>query len=283
MRDIEIKPLTFSKEWTEKFYEREDPWGVKKYKGLQQRASRALKILGRQIYNLGIDLCCGEGTITVDILSNYCKHVVGIDFSETAIQRAKELSKNAPNVQFVNADVIEIDYCKLGLTPDLIFCSDAFFYFNRSQQKTIMAKIAELKNLPKILLVIRLQFKQFCSEHPELVEYAPDYDFFDTWDELREIAKGNYDITRIEPVLEHVPQNIPWGDNIIAVNIRKVFYFLFVKALSRFLTLNSDTEKIDKMRFQLLRAYYRVPVLQWIMKRFIFFYGILLEPRIEHQ
>jgi SAM-dependent methyltransferase len=280
MNDNEARvPLTYSKEWVEDFYEQEDPWGVNKHKRLRQRALRAFNVLGQRHFNLGIDLGCGEGTITVDILSRYCDRVLGMDYSKKAVQRAKEKASNASNVEFMNADMRELDFCKIGLAPDLVFCSDAFQFLNRSQQRDLIARIGKLTVKPKILLVIPLLFKKYWFEHPERVNYEPGYEFYDTWDELREIAKGGYVIKKIEPVMDHVPRTVPWGDNIISAFLRKAFYFLFVKVLSRSIAPWSAFEQ-DEMRFRLLRWYYKWPVLNWIIKRFILYYSILLEPRI---
>jgi 2-polyprenyl-3-methyl-5-hydroxy-6-metoxy-1,4-benzoquinol methylase len=53
-----------------------------------------------------LDLCCGNGLITRKIASK-CHQVVGVDFSELLIQRAKEGTSN-PDVNYFQMDVRQI-------------------------------------------------------------------------------------------------------------------------------------------------------------------------------
>jgi cyclopropane fatty-acyl-phospholipid synthase-like methyltransferase len=64
------------------------------------------RLLALQSDDIVLDLCCGNGLITREIASK-CQQVVGVDFSEILIQRAKE-NATSPNVKYIQMDVRQI-------------------------------------------------------------------------------------------------------------------------------------------------------------------------------
>jgi len=57
-----------------------------------------------------LDLCCGNGLISIEIAKN-CREVVGIDYSEILINKAKEISQTS-NVKYYQKDIRKLNELK---------------------------------------------------------------------------------------------------------------------------------------------------------------------------
>ena len=88
-------------------------------------ATSMLDSLHLENYPRVLDLACGKGVISLELL-NRCKgEVIALDFSSKMIELAKERINN-PQIKFVNMDFYEYEDDKLF---DAIICFDAFPHF----------------------------------------------------------------------------------------------------------------------------------------------------------
>jgi SAM-dependent methyltransferase len=83
-----------------------------------------------------LDLCCGNGLITVRV-ANRVHQVVGVDFSCVLLAQAEQIS-NAENVQYRHGDARAIGSIEIG-TFDKIFISAAFQYFDQETGAAVLA------------------------------------------------------------------------------------------------------------------------------------------------
>ena len=104
--------------------------GILTILGNRQLASRGLsksksplRSLRRHGYQRVIELGCGFGDFTAK-LSQVAKSVLGIDVSETAIQKAH---KKHPKLNFVAADILDFDVYR-QFKPDCIIMAEITWY-----------------------------------------------------------------------------------------------------------------------------------------------------------
>lgn len=84
-----------------------------------------------------LDVCCGNGLLT-KFVSQYCKNISAIDFSETLIKEAKSKS-SAPNISYLlnNAKSFQ-----LGEDFDKIYLSFSFQYFETYDEgKEVLSRL----------------------------------------------------------------------------------------------------------------------------------------------
>lgn len=101
-----------SPEEIEDFYKNEDPWGYRKHPDDAKRKQKIINVLKSKVNNIDnlrvLDLGCGEGFITEDLPG---REIIGLDISQTAIERAKRWNRKAKYFQF---DLNKDDLKKLG-------------------------------------------------------------------------------------------------------------------------------------------------------------------------
>lgn len=78
-----------------------------------------------------LDVCCGNGLLT-QYLSQYCKSVIGVDFSQTHIDYANE-HYATDQLQFICADALQLDQFKLNGTITKASLCFSFQYFETVQ------------------------------------------------------------------------------------------------------------------------------------------------------
>jgi len=89
-----------------------------------------------------LDLCCGNGILTVRIASRV-KHVVGVDFSETLLAQARRIAW-APNIEYRQADARVVSGAVGGRKFEKILISYAFQYFDSSAARHVLDEIRKL-------------------------------------------------------------------------------------------------------------------------------------------
>jgi len=85
-----------------------------------------------------LDLACGEGFFSRELLARGAAKVIGVDLSEAMIRLAKEKSKQTGNaLQFIVSDVCDME--PLG-EFDLVFAAWLFNYAESPEQLAKMAR-----------------------------------------------------------------------------------------------------------------------------------------------
>src|SRR5215469_15260437 len=107
-----------------------DPWSttVPYYRYQLRKYQVMLSCLPARSYGRALDIGCGLGVLT-RMLAPAADEVLGVDFSQNAVDRAAELSANTNNVRFKQADLLHISELSEGLF-DLIIMADTLYYLS---------------------------------------------------------------------------------------------------------------------------------------------------------
>jgi len=122
-QDYVIKDGRLVGEFEEMYQDFDDPWEQTiRERGVFEKLT-AIEIIKRQGYGRVIELGCGFGNYTAKI-AEATKDVLGIDISETAIQKARETH---PGINFRSADILEFDLYH-QFKPDCIVMAEITWY-----------------------------------------------------------------------------------------------------------------------------------------------------------
>jgi 2-polyprenyl-3-methyl-5-hydroxy-6-metoxy-1,4-benzoquinol methylase len=102
----------------------EDPFNVRDSRYEKHKFDLMMQVLGDQRFEYLLDIGCGTGGTTKRI-ANIAKHIVAIDFSERAIELAREYCQDEPNIEFCVADVTQFTYAD---PFDCFVCSEVLYY-----------------------------------------------------------------------------------------------------------------------------------------------------------
>src|ERR671925_959167 len=80
-------------------WERGDPWDLESSAYERDRHARLLKMLEGRRYARVLEIGCGAGHLT-RLLAPHADHLVGLDVSEAAIDRARTASTGKAGVEF---------------------------------------------------------------------------------------------------------------------------------------------------------------------------------------
>jgi SAM-dependent methyltransferase len=110
----------------EGLWERGDPWDLESSVYERDRCAQLLKMVEGRRYGRVLEIGCGAGYLT-RMLSARADHIVALDISETAIERARSLSTGQTQVDFRVANVM--NYKPQVDGPwDLVVFSDTIYY-----------------------------------------------------------------------------------------------------------------------------------------------------------
>ncbi len=105
-----------------------DPWlsTVPHYRYQPLKYRSVLSVLPQRNYRRALDIGCGLGTFS-RALAERCGEVLGIDISQCAVDCARRDCSAIGNLQFRQADLLELDAGSLG-EFDLVVLADTFYY-----------------------------------------------------------------------------------------------------------------------------------------------------------
>jgi SAM-dependent methyltransferase len=83
-----------------------DPWGTHDSEFEQQKYASEFQLLDGRRYGRALEIGCGSGSFTRR-LATIADEVLAVDVAQSAIDRAREMDWDMPNVQFRVADVME--------------------------------------------------------------------------------------------------------------------------------------------------------------------------------
>lgn len=115
-----------AREFFDAMWQQGDPWEFESSEYEQARYACLLTFLGDRHYPRVLELGCGSGVFTRS-LARQADHVVALDVSAAAIDRARALDLGPATVEFRQANVMEYDLHAEG-PWDLIVISDITCY-----------------------------------------------------------------------------------------------------------------------------------------------------------
>jgi 2-polyprenyl-3-methyl-5-hydroxy-6-metoxy-1,4-benzoquinol methylase len=144
---------------------RHDPWcaGVSHYRYQPLKYKTVLSLLPRHVYHRALDIGSGVGVVS-RLLAQQVDQVIGVDIAQSAVDYAARASSTIPNVEFRQADFLQLSSASLGRF-DLVVLADVVYYLSDlSDQGLQAAREQVLKTLaPKgTLLLVNHYF--FCLD-----------------------------------------------------------------------------------------------------------------------
>jgi SAM-dependent methyltransferase len=110
----------------ENLWDRGDPWDFESSIYERDRCVQLLKMLDGRRYAHVLEIGCGAGYLT-RLLATYADHIVALDISQTAIDRARALAAGQTHVDFRVANIMDFKPQVDG-PWDLIVFSDTMCY-----------------------------------------------------------------------------------------------------------------------------------------------------------
>jgi predicted TPR repeat methyltransferase len=110
----------------ESLWARGDPWDLESSVYERDRCAQLLKMIEDRRYGRVLEIGCGAGYLT-RMLASHADHIVALDISQTAIDRARSLETGQTQVDFRKANIM--DYKPQVDGPwDLVVFSDTIYY-----------------------------------------------------------------------------------------------------------------------------------------------------------
>jgi SAM-dependent methyltransferase len=164
-------------------YERnDDPWGLETRWYEERKRALTLAALPDQRFRHVLEIGCGIGVLTAE-LAHRADHLLAVDVSTAAVERARQRLANVPHVRVQVADVA--DAVPAG-TFDLVVLSEVGYYFDRPTLERVLADLHARLAPGGTLLVCHWR-------HP--VEAYPL-----TGDEVHRVLRRTTDLS---PLVEH--------------------------------------------------------------------------------
>lgn len=143
--DTPLKRMLTAQRWMvrayfEARYVVPDPWRLKTSAYEQERARATLEVLAGRRYSSAVDVGCGEGVFTAQLLGQ-CDRVTAVDFSAFAIRRARRRFARDPRVEVRRLD---IRTAPPDGSFDLVLCAELFYYLNRAEFETVAGRVGGL-------------------------------------------------------------------------------------------------------------------------------------------
>ncbi len=143
---------------------RSDPWGSGQacYSYQRLKYEGILSMLPPRRYVSALDAGCGLGVFTRR-LASAAENVLGVDISGVAIEQARTLSANYPNVRFEPASVTTLSSDAIGHF-DLVVLADVLYYLpslTKSDLASLIGQIVDLLEQNGILLLANHCFFNF--------------------------------------------------------------------------------------------------------------------------
>lgn len=103
-----------------------DPWDLESSVYERNRCAQLLKMVEDRRYDRVLEIGCGAGYLT-RMLASHADHIVALDISQTAIDRARSLGTGETQIDFRVANIM--DYRPQVDGPwDLVVFSDTIYY-----------------------------------------------------------------------------------------------------------------------------------------------------------
>lgn len=143
--DTPLKRVLTARRWMvrayfEARYVVADPWHLATSAYERERAGATLAALEGRRYPDAIDVGCGEGIFTAQLLGR-CGRIVAVDFSSLAIRRARRRFAGDPRVEVRHLDIRSEP---VGRLFDLVLCAELFYYLSRADFDAVGGRLVGL-------------------------------------------------------------------------------------------------------------------------------------------
>jgi 2-polyprenyl-3-methyl-5-hydroxy-6-metoxy-1,4-benzoquinol methylase len=130
--------------WTtsdaEQFYQVRDPWQVQSRSPNNKRRENVIQSLSNLLQDKNvIELGCGEGHLS-QMLARSCKRLLGLDISQTAINRAQE--RHIANASFIAGSMTDMAFYG---SFDVAVVIEALYYLSAADQSTVLSAIKKMR------------------------------------------------------------------------------------------------------------------------------------------
>ena len=137
---MEEKSTLNPKYFKEVYDANDDPWNFETSAYEAEKYASTIDALPRNDYDNALEIGCSIGVLT-KMLAENCKHLLAIDVSEKALQKAAERCKDLDHVQFEKSSFPqELPNDRY----DLIMISEVAYYLSPSDWKMAMEKLVHL-------------------------------------------------------------------------------------------------------------------------------------------
>jgi len=143
--DTPLKRVLTAQRWMmrayfEARYVLPDPWHLATSAYERERARATLDVLEGRRYSCAIDVGCGEGIFTSQLLDR-CDRVVAVDFSSLAIRRARRRFARDPRV---DVRYLDIRTESPDRSFDLVLCAELFYYLSPAEFEAVGWRLVRL-------------------------------------------------------------------------------------------------------------------------------------------
>lgn len=135
------------------FQKSDDPWGFETSLYEQKKLAKVLECIPTRPVSFALELGCAIGVSTL-ALAQYCKRIVSVDASETALEKAKKRCEGLGHVTFTKAFLPQ-DYPVLAASGyDLVVISEILYFLSvRDIQRLAGMVTQSLMSTGSILIV----------------------------------------------------------------------------------------------------------------------------------
>jgi predicted TPR repeat methyltransferase len=125
--------------WDQFYSEKEDPFGIEGNSYEQMKFAHMLEVLDRR-YERALEVGCSEGSFT-ELLSTRCDHLLAIDITQVAVDRAQKWLATKPWVRVERRTFPE----ELPEGPfDLVVCADVLYYSNANKLREALRQLGSI-------------------------------------------------------------------------------------------------------------------------------------------
>jgi len=114
-----------------------DPFDLEKSNYEAYKFDAVAKVVQETRVKNALDIGCGTGILTEKI-SSVCEKILGVDFSENAINSAKKRFGQKSHVAFFAVDVRHFEPAD---TYDLVLCSEVLYYIGESDLQKLLVQL----------------------------------------------------------------------------------------------------------------------------------------------
>lgn len=139
-----LRQIRRQRRWSQagldQFYsEKEDPFGIEGNPYEQGKFMHIVEVLDAR-YSRGLEIGCSEGSFT-ELLSTRCDHLLAIDITQVAVDRAQRRLAAKPWVRVERRTFPE----ELPKGPfDLIVCADVLYYSNAHKLREALRQLGSI-------------------------------------------------------------------------------------------------------------------------------------------
>jgi len=152
---------TLSKDYFEQLYStHSDPWSFETSEYEKNKYAATLAAIPDEQYERALEIGCSIGVLT-QMLSTKCKHLISMDISEIALEKARLRMKDRAEIKFLHGG-IPMDYPKGSF--DLIVMSEVGYYL--SKEDLLQTRKLITNSLQPDGILVLVHWTHFVADYP---------------------------------------------------------------------------------------------------------------------